>query len=85
MIFIQTFEHSYRSWLLYLSQVVNVNDQSVCLDWSNLLSEAVWDRIDWNGSAMPYYHRSVDITPEEVVDEFAHYHPRRMLLVNPFQ
>ena len=28
-----------------------------------------------------YYHRDVQITPEEVVDEFAHRHSRRMLLI----
>ena len=34
-----------------------------------------------NGLAMLYYHRDVQITPEEVVDEFAHCHSRRMLLI----
>ena len=33
-----------------------------------------------NGLAMLHYHRTVDITPEEVVNEFAIRHPRRMLL-----
>lgn len=36
-----------------------------------------------NGLAMLYYHRGVKISPEEVVDEFARRHPRRMLLANP--
>ena len=34
-----------------------------------------------NGLAMLYYHRDVQITPEEVVDEFAHRHSRQMLLI----
>ena len=34
-----------------------------------------------NGLAMLYYHRDVQITPEEVVDEFARRHSRRMLLI----
>ena len=34
-----------------------------------------------NGLAMLYYHRDVQITPEEVVDEFARCHSRRMLLI----
>ena len=29
-------------------------------------------------------HREVDINPEEVVEEFSHRRPRRMLLMNPF-
>ncbi len=33
-----------------------------------------------NGLAMLYYHHDVEITPDEVVDEFARRHPRRMLL-----
>ncbi len=34
-----------------------------------------------NGLAMLYYHRDVEITPDdEVVDEFSRRHPRRMLL-----
>jgi hypothetical protein len=50
---------------------------------SPLRSSMGQDRL--NGLAMLYYHRLVDITPEEVVEEFALSHPRRMLLVNPFQ
>ena len=50
---------------------------------SPLRSSMGQDRL--NGLAMLYYHRLVDITPEEVVEEFALYQPRRMLLVNPFQ
>ena len=35
-----------------------------------------------NGLAMLYYHRDVQlITTEEVVDEFARRHSRRMLLI----
>ena len=34
-----------------------------------------------NVLAMLYYHRDVQITPEEVVDEFARRHSRRMLLI----
>ena len=30
---------------------------------------------------MLYYHHDVQITPEEVVDEFARRHSRRMLLI----
>ena len=37
-----------------------------------------------NGLAMLFYNRHVDITAEEVVEEFTHRHPRRMLLANPF-
>ena len=37
-----------------------------------------------NGLAMLYYHRDVEITPEEVVEEFSRCHPRRLLLSNPF-
>ena len=37
------------------------------------------ERLD--GLAMLYYHHDVQITPEEVVDEFAHRHSRRMLLI----
>ena len=33
-----------------------------------------------NGLALLYYHQDIDITPEEVVEEFACCHPRRMLL-----
>ena len=33
-----------------------------------------------NGLAMLYYHRDIEITPDEVVDEFSRCHPRRMLL-----
>ena len=50
---------------------------------SPLRSSMRQDRL--NGLAMLYYHRTVELTPEEVVEEFAHCHPRRMLLVNPFQ
>ena len=32
-----------------------------------------------NGLAMLYYHHSVDITPEEVVDEFARCHPTHVV------
>ena len=35
-----------------------------------------------NGLAMMCYHRDIDITPEEVVEEFARCHPRRMLLID---
>ena len=34
-----------------------------------------------NVLVMLYYHRDVQITPEEVVDEFARRHSRRMLLI----
>ena len=34
-----------------------------------------------NVLAMLYYHRDVQITPEEVVYEFARRHSRRMLLI----
>ena len=34
-----------------------------------------------NGLAMLYYHRDVQITPEEVVDEFSRRHSRRMVLI----
>ena len=34
-----------------------------------------------NVLAMLYYHHDVQITPEEVVDEFARRHSRRMLLI----
>ena len=37
------------------------------------------ERLD--GMTMLYYHRDVQITPEEVVDEFASRHSRRMLLI----
>ena len=37
-----------------------------------------------NGLAMLYYHRSIKLTPEEVVDKFARCHTRRMLLSNIF-
>ena len=37
------------------------------------------ERLD--GLAMLYYHCDVQITPEEVVDEFARRHSRRMLLI----
>ena len=38
-----------------------------------------------NGLAMTYCHSDVEVTPEEVVDEFAHRHPRCMLLAASFQ
>ena len=50
---------------------------------SPLRSSMGQDRL--NGLAMLYYYRSVDITPEEVVEEFAHCHPQCMLLINPFE
>ena len=34
------------------------------------------ERLD--GLAMLYYHRDVQITTEEIVDEFARHHSRRM-------
>ena len=34
-----------------------------------------------NVLAMLYYHRDVQITPKEVVDEFVRRHSRRMLLI----
>ena len=37
-----------------------------------------------NSLALLKCHREVDIDPEEVVEEFSHRHPRRMLLMNPF-
>ena len=37
------------------------------------------ERLD--GLAMLYYHHDVQITPEEVVDEFSRRHSRRMLLI----
>ena len=37
------------------------------------------ERLD--GLAMLYYHCDVQITPEEVVDEFSRCHSRRMLLI----
>jgi len=38
-----------------------------------------------NGLAMLFYHRDVELSPKEVVEEFARRHSRRMLLVNPFE
>ena len=43
------FKHSYKSWLLYLLQVVNVNSRSVCLE-SPLRSSMGQDRL--NGLVM---------------------------------
>ena len=37
-----------------------------------------------NSLALLKCHREVDIDPEEVVEEFSHRHPRRMLLTNHF-
>ncbi len=42
------------------------------------LSSMGQDRL--NGLAMLYYHRDIEITSEEVVDEFSRRHPRRMVL-----
>ena len=36
-----------------------------------------------NGLAMLQYHRDVPLTADEVVQEFVHRHPRRLLLSNP--
>ena len=33
---------------------------------------------------MLFCHRDIDVSPEEVVTEFAYRHPRRMILINPF-
>ena len=46
---------------------------------SPLRSSMGQDRL--NGLAMLYYHRDVLLTPEEVVDEFANRHPRRMNMI----
>ena len=37
-----------------------------------------------NSLALLKCHREINIDPEEVVEEFSHRHPRRMLLTNPF-
>ena len=46
---------------------------------SPLRSSMGQDRL--NGLAMLYYHCDVLLTPEEVVDEFANHHPRRMNMI----
>lgn len=35
-----------------------------------------------NSLVMLYYYQDIELTPEEVVEEFARRHPRRMLLLN---
>ena len=50
-----------------------------CWSWSNHHSGAAWGRTD-STLAMLKYHRDVELNPEEVVQEFALRHPRRMLL-----
>ena len=37
-----------------------------------------------NGLALLQYHRTIPLTADEVVQEFVHSHPRRMLTANPF-
>lgn len=37
-----------------------------------------------NGLEMMFYYHDLGIILEEVVEEFAHCHPRCMLLVDPF-
>ena len=37
-----------------------------------------------NGLAMLLYHRDIPITADEVVQEFVHCHPRRLLVADPF-
>ena len=45
---------------------------------SPLRSSMGEERLNW--LAMLYHHQNVQLTPEEVVDEFANRHPRRMIL-----
>ncbi len=45
---------------------------------TSLRSSKGQDRL--NGLAMLYYHRDIEITSEEVVDEFSRRHPRQMVL-----
>ena len=37
-------------------------------------------QVPLNGLAMLFFHREIKISPEQVVEEFARCHPRRMLL-----
>ena len=37
-----------------------------------------------NGLAMRQYHRDIPVRADEVVQEFVHCHPRRLLIANPF-
>ena len=36
-----------------------------------------------NALSLLYCHSDIDISPEEIVEQFAQRHPRRVLLVNP--
>ena len=37
-----------------------------------------------NGLALLQYHQDIPLTAEEVVQEFVHCHPHRLLMANPF-
>ena len=50
---------------------------------TNLRSTMTEDRL--NSLVMLHYHRDIELNGEEVVKEYAKHHPRRLLLVNPFQ
>ena len=69
------FPNIHTLWGHYQLQVVNVSVRSAC----SLRNTMGQGRL--NVLAMLYYHRDVQITPEEVVDEFARRHSRRMLLI----
>ena len=57
-------------------------ERSISLLRHALRSTMGKDRL--NSLALLKCHREVDIDPEEVVEEFSHRHPCRMLLMNPF-
>ena len=38
-----------------------------------------------NGLALLQYHRNISVTADQVVQEFVRCHPRRLLMVNPFE
>ena len=54
-----------------------------CISMLRLLKTPLRSRMSQdrlNALALIYKHRDIQLTPEEVVEEFAQSHPRRMLL-----